>query len=222
MKIDDVLATLLTEISNLQKNKPLPIRVAVNGIESSGKTTFAVQLVAYLKQHSCNAIHVTIDGYHNPKAIRYQQGRDSAQGYYEDAYDEAAFVENVLVSSQQSEPNYVPKIHDLETDQYVKKNEIPISPQTVLVIDGAYLSNWDYKIYLDVQYDVARGRGVMRDAALLGGEVLAEDKYLKRYHAAAELYESEVKPKLQADIIIDNSDFLHPRIIENKSSHPVH
>lgn len=129
---------------------------------------------------------------------------------------------------QQDQPRYIPKIHDLETDQYVEKIETPIPPQTVLVVDGAYLfkptylPNWDYKIYLDVPYVIARARGVTRDAALLGGEAVAEDKYLKRYHAAAKLYESAVQPKLQANIIIDNSNFLHPSIIEDKGFNLAH
>ncbi|MBI4407946.1 MAG: hypothetical protein HY565_05615 [Candidatus Kerfeldbacteria bacterium] len=228
MKANELLELLAKQIETLQNHRNSPLRVAVNGIEGSGKTTFSVQLVDYLNSHGYKAVHVTIDGYHNPKTKRYEQGRDSAQGYYEDAYNEAAFVENVLVRSQQSKASYIPTIHDLETDQSVDEVTIPIQSNTILVVDGAYvfkpiyLPHWDYKIYLSVPYTIARTRGIMRDAAMLGGEAVAEDKYLKRYHAAAEIYESAVQPKLHADIIIDNSDFLQPRIFEDKSSHPVH
>ena len=67
------------------KNKP--IRIAINGIEGTGKTVFAINLSKYLIQNNINSIHISIDGFHNNKEYRYRQGRNSYKGYYEDSYN---------------------------------------------------------------------------------------------------------------------------------------
>ena len=84
----------------IQSKKNKPLRIAINGIEGTGKTEFAKKLTNYLNAEKIKTIHVSIDGYHNPKKIRYRQGQYSAKGYYEDSYNELAFVENVLKSSR--------------------------------------------------------------------------------------------------------------------------
>lgn len=45
-----------------KKNKP--VRVAINGIEGTGKTVFAKRLTDFLISQNFNAIHVSIDGFH--------------------------------------------------------------------------------------------------------------------------------------------------------------
>lgn len=73
-----------------------PRRVAVDGITAAGKTTFADLLATAVSAAGMPVIRVSMDGFHNPRAVRYRQGRGSADGYYEDAYDLAA-VRRVLL-----------------------------------------------------------------------------------------------------------------------------
>lgn len=204
------------KLVQLLENKGQPIRLAINGIEGTGKTFFAKELVAYLIGQKMNAIQVSIDGYHHTRAIRYRQGRDSAKGYYEDAYNEEAFVEYVLEASQQVPFSYVDTIHDLESDKILEPVYQEILFNTILITDGAYLlkptyqSHWDLVIYLKTSFDIARQRGVVRDAEALGGKEIATQKFLNRYHKASQLYILECQPERNADIIIDNSQFDQP------------
>ena len=69
-----------------------PVRVAVDGITASGKTTFARAQKRQPSARGRSAAHLSMDGFHNPRAVRHRQGRDSADGYYLDAYDFAAFA----------------------------------------------------------------------------------------------------------------------------------
>jgi uridine kinase len=41
-------------------------------------------------------VHLDSDGFHQSRDIRYRQGRESAHGYYEDAYDFSSLVRLTL------------------------------------------------------------------------------------------------------------------------------
>lgn len=222
MNETEVFELVREHVLSIRKQKP--IRVAINGIEGTGKTVFAVKLTKHLISKNTNAIHVSIDGFHNNKDTRYRQGRNSAKGYYEDSYDEIAFVEKVLKSSQLANPHYTTAIHDLKTDQYLDIEPTNIEATTVLITDGAYLfkphyrQHWDLRIYLKTSFEIAMGRGVKRDKDLLGGFELARDKYERRYHKASRIYQTENDPEAIADIVIDNSDFHNLKIMKNTAT----
>lgn len=211
-------------ILSIRESKHKPIRMAINGIEGTGKTVFARKLAEYLNAKNINAIQVSIDGFHFNKEVRYKQGRDSAKGYYEDSYDEMAFVEKVLKSSQAEFPNYTIATHDLETDEYLSLEPTALENDAVLITDGAYLfkpnyrNHWDLKIYLKTSFDIAMKRGVERDKGLLGGMELTKEMYEKRYHKSSRIYLTKIEPEQIADIIIDNSDFNKLKIIKNTAA----
>jgi len=213
MNQNEVFAILESKILGIQKTKHSPICVAINGIEGTGKTTCAKHLVSYLSENDHTAFHVSIDGFHFHRAHRYMQGRDSARGYYEDSYNEYAFVEKVLKLSQQADPSYISAIHDLDSDAYLDLKPVRIPANSILIVDGAYLfkstyyPHWDLKIYLKTDFATALDRGVKRDGAQLGGVQAAKQKYADRYHAASKIYINDVHPEKCADIVIDNTDF---------------
>ncbi|MBS1624865.1 MAG: uridine kinase [Bacteroidetes bacterium] len=202
----------------MQSSKPL--RIAINGMEGAGKTVLASRLTNYLNAHQATAIHVSIDGYHHDRERRYRQGRDSARGYYDDAYDEDAFVRSVLLSSQLDPPVYTSAIHDLDSDQYLDLPATPLRSDSILITDGSYLfkpvyaPHWDLKIYLKADPAIAMERGVCRDSDALGGEAKAREKYQRRYHAAFAIYQREVNPEALADIVIDYNDFENPVLLK--------
>ncbi|WP_327341046.1 hypothetical protein OG384_37395 (plasmid) [Streptomyces sp. NBC_01324] len=57
-----------------------PLRVAVDGITAAGKTTLARALVSAVAGRGRPALHLSMDGFHHPRAHRHRQGRDSAVG----------------------------------------------------------------------------------------------------------------------------------------------
>jgi uridine kinase len=211
-------------IIQIQKSKNNAVRVAINGIEGTGKTVFCEKLTEFLNENKLTAVQISIDGYHNFKNIRYRQGRDSATGYYKDAYNEYQFVENVLKSSQNHSPFYVEKIHNIETDEEIEPVKKYLTQKHILLTDGAYLfkeiyrNHWDLKIYLKTDFETAQKRGIERDIDLLGGFESTKEKYEKRYHAASRIYIDENKPTDLADIVIDNTDFENLIILKNRNS----
>lgn len=204
----------------LQKQKDKPLRIAINGIEGTGKTTFAIAFCAYLQAQKLDAIHVTIDGFHYNKKHRYKQGRSSAKGYYEDSYDENSFVTKVLVASQDEFPQYTNATHDLKSDAYLDLESTEISKKAILITDGAYLLKpvfleyWDLKLYLYADFEMAMERGINRDKEALGGFQAAKEKFLERYHAASKIYIKACQPQENADWIIDVNDFMDYKIMK--------
>ncbi|UWX56357.1 hypothetical protein NYZ99_09215 [Maribacter litopenaei] len=227
MSEKETFELITNRILSIQKDKRKPVRIAINGIEGTGKTVMAEKLTEYLNSKNIRAIQVSIDGFHFNKEVRYKQGRDSAKGYYEDSYDEIAFVEKVLKSSQSEFPNYTSATHDLETDEYLNLEPIELENNTVLITDGAYLfkpnyrTHWDLKIYLKTSFEIAMKRGIERDKNSLGGIDLTKEKYEKRYHKSSRMYLNENEPEKIADIIIDNSDFNNLKIIKNTTANNV-
>ena len=71
---------LISEIANriLCIETYHPIRVGVSGITSSGKTTLANELMEELRKRKMDVIRTSIDNFHNPRVIRYRQGKESA------------------------------------------------------------------------------------------------------------------------------------------------
>lgn len=62
-----------------------PVLVAVDGVDGSGKTTFAGHLEDGYRARG-RAVHVVhMDDFLNPRAVRYQRGRVSPEGYFLDS-----------------------------------------------------------------------------------------------------------------------------------------
>lgn len=220
-KRNRLIAKLADQINKMATDHP--VRVAVNGRIASGKTTFAIELAKALERLGRPVLHVGVDGFHNPRAIRYRQGRSSARGYYEDAYDLVA-VRRLLLDKL-GESGATPESWlvqtaslDLETDQPLDPEQISVTRDTVLIVDGSFLlgsvlrESWDYSIFLDVTRDVATERGALRDAPKLGGLASAKDLHESRYQAACDLYIQENRPEHFAEVVIANDDLSNPEL----------
>jgi uridine kinase len=188
-----------------------PTRVAVDGVTASGKSTLARELAQAASERGRPVIHVSTDGFHHPRARRHRQGRESARGYYEDAYDFAALARELLEPlGPAGDRRYRTSVIDLETDTATEERARTASEDAILVVDGTFLQRpeirdlWDERIWVDTPLRIARQRGVERDADLLGGPEAAERLFAKRYHAAAQLYIDAVAPAACATVVFGN------------------
>ncbi|MEK5247032.1 AAA family ATPase [Bacillus sp. FSL R9-9530] len=197
-----------------------PIRVGVNGITASGKTTFANELAEEMKNREVQVIRTSIDDFHNPRVIRYAQGKESARGYYEDAHDYTAFKERLLKPlGPNGNLQYETISHNLITDMPVHNTPLVASPTMVLIVDGTFLLKkeieylFDYKIFVDTDFETARNRGAERETEAFGSYEEAEKMFINRYHAACKMYIDEHNPKECANIIFQNSNFDDPVVV---------
>ncbi|MEF7654614.1 MULTISPECIES: uridine kinase [Bacillus] len=212
----------IKEIANhiLMLNLTHPTRVGVSGITASGKTTFANELAEEIKKRGLPVTCASIDDFHNSKVIRYTQGKESARGYYEDAHDYTAFKERLLKPlGPNGNLQYETISHNLKTDIPVHNEPLMAQPNMVLIVDGTFLLKkdveylFDYKIFVDTDFEIARKRGAKRETEVFGSYEEAEKMFLNRYHAACKMYIDEHNPKECADVVFQNTDLANPEVI---------
>jgi uridine kinase len=212
----ETIAELAAFVCSQKRNHPT--RVAVDGTTASGKSTIARELTEAAAAAGRPAVHLTMDGYHQPRDHRYRKGKLSAEGYYEDAYDFAAFVEKVLLPmGPHGDRRYRTRIIDLASDEPIDEPPRVAPADSVLIVDGSFLQrpeiaeHWDFRIFVNTSFATALARGIARDAAAFGGEADALVAYQSRYHAAARLYIDAVHPAERATVVVDNDDLDHPK-----------
>jgi uridine kinase len=193
------------------------LRVAVTGITASGKSTLATELVGQIERLGRPCVRLPVDGFHNPRSVRYRLGRDSAEGYYRDAYNYDVLLSRVLVPlGANGDGYYVDRVFDLDTDTPVELAPKKAVAGSVLILDASFLLRpeireyFDYRVFVQTSFDEARARGVKRDAKALGSASEAERLYRQRYHAAQRIYFKEAKPLRFADVIFVNEDLEAP------------
>jgi uridine kinase len=210
---------LISEIANRISNLKLlhPVRVGVSGITASGKTTLANELEKELRDRKKNVVRTSIDHFHNPRIIRYRQGKESAIGYYEDAHDYNSFKQKLLNPLGPNGDLYYQTISlDLEKDVSVSPEVKIANKDTIFIIDGTFLFKedlrdlFDFKIFVNTDFEFARKRGAKREEQAFGSYEKAEEIFLKRYHAASKLYLEQHLPQLNADVVINNNDINNP------------
>lgn len=159
------------------------LRVAIDGITASGKTTLGDELADALIDCGRPVIRIRMDDFHHLREHRYRQGKDSAQGYYDDAYDFDTLNRLVL---EPLGPNgnllFYRRIVDLESNTPINEPAEVAPPDGILIADGSFMQrhhrrSWDVVIYLNTSFSEALRRGLNRDAALFGGRIEAERRY---------------------------------------------
>ncbi|MEW6036557.1 MAG: hypothetical protein AB1529_08150 [Candidatus Micrarchaeota archaeon] len=203
----------------LEINADHPVRVGIDGADASGKTHLANDLAVELGKRGRQIIRASIDGFHNPRGIRYRKGRDSPEGYYLDSFDNQAIIDNLLAPLGPNGNRLIRTvIFDFRTDSEVDAVAIRATNNSILVMEGVFLfrpelaSQWDLKVFLDVDFSTSLSRALKRDIYYLGSEEGIRQMYEKRYIPGQKLYFAACNPKEQADILVDNNDFDNPKI----------
>jgi uridine kinase len=217
-----VLERLATHLAAQRPGHPL--RVGIDGPSGVGKTTFAGELADAVRATGRPVLRIDSDGFHHVRAIRYRQGRASARGYYEDAYDFDSLRALVLVPLGPGGSRRVAtKVHDLATDA-VELRWTDVAPDAVVIFDATFLQRgelrdlWDEVVYLAAAERIAEQRGVERDAAALGGADTALAAYESRYTAAYRIYLTEERPADRASIVIDHTDPAAPGLLRGAAA----
>lgn len=201
-----------------------PLRVAVNGRIASGKTMLAHELANEIRKIGRQVLHIGVDGFHNPKSIRYRQGRASAKGYYEDAFNLDALRSLLLeplgkTQADETEGWLVRTVSfDLEKDRPIEMPMERVTADTIVIVDGSFLlvpkllEFWDYKIFLNVNRDTATERGAHRDSSQFDGIEEARRMHDERYQAACDLYIVANQPQKVANVVVENDELEFPRL----------
>lgn len=197
-----------------------PVRVAIDGVDASGKTTLADELAALLIQHGCLVIRASVDGFHRPRAERHRQGATSPEGYYADSFDYDA-LRNVLLQplGPQGDRRFRRAIFDYRTDMPQMAEEELAPEDAILLFDGVFLlrpeidGQWDYRIFVEVPFAVSIERAILRDRDLFGSAEATRARYQKRYIPGQQIYLKSVDPLRRAQAIVNNEDPEHSTVM---------
>lgn len=193
-----------------------PTRVAVDGVDGAGKTCFADELGAALTVLGRPVIRSSIDGFHRPRAARYERGSTSPEGYYLDSYDypvlNAALLDPLGPNGSRS---YRGAAYDWRLDAPVDAPLETADPDAILVLDGLFLhrpelhDRWDFSVFLRVDFTTSVPRMAGRD----GSSPDPGDASNHRYVEGQKLYLADAEPERHATLVIDNTDLAHPFIV---------
>ena len=196
---------------------PRCVRVAVDGVDGVGKTTFAGELAASLTGRGRDVVQVSADDFQHRRALRHRRGRDSAVGFWLDSYDYEALVRDVLRPfGPGGSRRYRPAVHDLRTDEDLDLPWRTAAPGTVLIVDGLFLHRdelvdfWEFSVFLDAPFEVTVARMAQRD----GSHPDPRHPSVARYVDGQRLYFAACDPRRRADVVIDNRDVTHPAVIK--------
>ena len=163
-----------------------PARVGVEGVDGSGKTTFADELATAYRRSGREVHVVHLDDFLNPRAVRYRLGRSSPEGFVRDTYDLAAVRELVLAPLEAGrEQVIVPRAFDHVADRPVRADSVRVGRYAVVVVEGLFLhrpelrESWDVSVFLDVPFGVSVARLAARDGSPADPEHPAMRRYVE-------------------------------------------
>ena len=188
--------------------------LGVDGVDGSGKTTFAAKLAAAIPDRAVIVIH--LDNFLNPSAIRHAKGRDSAKGFWQDTYNYAALRDQVFAPLQATGNRwYAPSSYDHQADRTAPSEFIQAPSDALILVEGMFLhrdelySCWDASVFLDVPFTETAARMAVRN----GSNPDPEHPTMLRYVGGQRRYFAAVQPRDRATFVIDNTDFTSPKVI---------
>lgn len=215
-----VAIEIVKRIESVRHHINRPLRVAIDGLDTSGKTVFADNLVDPVTNRHHHAIRATVDAFHNPRAVRYQKGRLSPEGFFHDSYNYQGLIENLLNPlGEGGSRKYKKAIFDYGADSLVNSPEETAPEDAILLFDGIFLLRpelrdyWDYSIFLKIDFNTMLDRAKIRDRKNFASEEELVNVYMERYIKGERMYLAECKPESTAKMVIDNADYLKPKII---------
>jgi uridine kinase len=200
--------------------RPHPIRVAIDGVDGVGKTTLAEELVDPLRRRGPPVIRASIDGFHNPRSVRYRLGRRSPEGYFRDSFNYEALTNGLLRPlGPGGSLRYRRAVFNYRTDSEVQTPSELAPPNSILLFDGVFLHRpelrlyWDLSIFLDAPFAVTIPRCALRD----GGSPDLNAAENRRYVEGQKLYLDQCQPGREATIVINNENLMSPDFVDHFS-----
>jgi uridine kinase len=202
---------------------PHPLRVAVDGVGAAGKTVLADELARVIARTGRQVIRAGIDGFHNPREVRYRRGPDSPEGYYLDSFDHEAVLSCIATPlGPGGDRRYRKAVYDFRTESKIDESPRTASSDAVLLFDGVFLlrpelrSAWDFSVFVDTSFPVALERALVRDLAFFGDAESVRRRYETRYMPGETMYIEGVRPGALADVVFGNDDPGRPVVRWNR------
>ncbi|PIC04419.1 hypothetical protein CS060_09700 [Anoxybacillus flavithermus] len=208
----------LCSLITLKRLGDKPLIVGITGMDTSGKTQLTAELDNFLKNKNIPVQTIHVDDFHNPKSIRYASDLPEPEQYYERSIDFNRLVHEVLLPIRRRGQIDITLTHlELLSDTWSLQRRYNVTPNTIVLLEGVFLFRQetrpliDFFVYLHVSEEVIIQRARLRDVPTQGDEVIR--KYYTKYLPAQRKYLKKFRPDLFADVVIDNTDWVNPKIL---------
>ena|GEM_PF-2447201 len=187
------ITDLETIAANLAKDfvaSERAIAVGINGIDCSGKTSFAERLKAALEKLNVNATLLHVDDFNDidvqaESYTKYHAGRFDAAALDKYCSDGIRYADLYCAISE------------------LKKSEHPFIAEGVFLFIPSHMFAFHLRIFLDVDVDTARCRYAVRKDRV--GDMRPIRIFEDICVPAFKQYSAECRPRDRADYIIDTS-----------------
>ena len=197
--MEDILAFIKTKYEKYRSINQT-FAVGINGIDCSGKTTFAKSVSKYFTHHKIDNDHLDIDNFNN-SSIESETYKAFVSGSW-DEEDLNRYYELII--------NYSDVIRAVSESQ--KKYPLVIL-EGIFIYKPQLVNLFDLKIYLDI--DISLGRKRFKKRRSLKQDKRPFEIYDEIWMLSHIRYESEVHPKQIGDLVIDYNDESKPVLHEN-------
>ena len=193
------------------------LRIGIDGVDGVGKTRFAEEVSVLLREAGRPVLRASVDGFHQPRALRYRRGRESPEGFFHDSHDRDALRRRLLLPLGPGGTGlHRTAIFDHRTDAPLRGRARRAPAGAVLLLDGIFLQRpdlrliWDLVVFLDAPFGVTVPRGAARGPGWGAPDPAAPSN--RRYVEGQRLYLRTCRPRDRAAVVIDNTRLDRPII----------
>jgi uridine kinase len=180
--------------------------VGISGIDCAGKSTLAARLAKELRAAGEDVVVIGGDDFNRPRSERSLYPADEPD--YGFAYGQ--LVEEVLVPARAGRRVEARlRVKDWERDVWDER-DFRVEPGAIVLVEGVFLftpavlSLLDLKVWLELSFEAALDRALIRDADAMGGPEGVRERYATRYFPGQRLHLARDRPRDRADVILSD------------------
>lgn len=193
--------------------------IAVDGIDGSGKSTFARTLLAELAAHGCGGVIVSVDDFR--RGLDWTAiDRPEVDAYFDSYYD-LELAERCLRAFVAGAPRLTIPRYDVMTERIDGTRELVFEGAEVAIVEGVFPLRIPpvaegLLVYLEASEAEVRRRIIARDIQKRRTREETEARIDRRYFPAQERYRALFSPRDRADVVIDNEVPTAPRALRRQ------
>jgi uridine kinase len=189
--------------------------ITVDGIDGSGKSTFARTLHAALAAAGHAPVLFRVDDFR--RKVAWTTPEAEAELYY-DAYYDLARCDACLAAFVDGARSVAIPIYDVAAERVTGEQTVALAAAEVAVVEGVFPLRLPrvaagILVYLDASEAEARRRIVARDVKKGRSIEEIHRRIDRRYFPSQGRYHRELDPRGRADIVVDNEDPRAPRVV---------
>jgi uridine kinase len=178
--------------------------VGISGIDCAGKSTLARALEEDLRAAGEDAVLIGGDDFNRPRSDRSIYPADEPDY----GFDYSELIRYVLEPARAGERvEERLRVKDWERDAWDERDFV-VEPGAMLLLEGVFLFTrelvplLDLKVWLEIDFDAALERALVRDADAMGGPDGVRDRYTARYFPGQRRHLERDRPREAADLVL--------------------